>query len=470
MRRLGLLVGVVFFSVQTALAQTIGARIERILSKSPAAQQALWGIRVVNLESGAVVYSKNDDQFFIPASNTKLFSTALALNRLGPDYRFRTVITSPMPLDGSGRVSELRFVGGGDPNLSGRIIPYEYDSKPEDPLRYVEQFAQQLVDSGLKFVDGDIVGDDSAYSYDPYPEGWALDDPVYDYGAPVSALSVNDGAFTLHFSPAAVGETPTIDCVPCTDHLLIHNKAVTGDKTKLRYDRLPGSFELTIAGTVSSPHKESFGVEDSPLYAAECLRDALLKRGVRISGTARADHFSAPGATLLTHESQSLIEDLRVINKDSHNLHAETVLLEVARVSRGTGSREGAIDELKEFLKEIGVADKQYHFKDGSGLSRQTLVTATTITKLLMYMYNSPHRDAWMSTLPIGGEDGTLAKRFSGARAASQVYAKTGSITHVNTLSGYVGRYAFSILVNNTNREPGPVRRVMDQIALALAR
>src|SRR4051794_27903700 len=152
-------------------AQTIGARIERILSTSPAARQAAWGIRVINVETGAAVYSKNEDQFFIPASTTKLFTTALALARLGPAYHFRTTITAPQALDSSGHLSELRFVGGGDPNLSGRTIPYEYDSQPGDPLLVIEKFAQQLVESGLKVVDGDVIGDDSAYICDPYPEG-----------------------------------------------------------------------------------------------------------------------------------------------------------------------------------------------------------------------------------------------------------------------------------------------------------
>src|SRR5436190_11711925 len=163
----------------SAFAQTVGARIEKILAGEPAARQAAWGIHVVNLRTGATVYARNINQFFIPASNTKLFSTALALTRLGPNYRFRTLITSPEQPDESGRVTELRFVGGGDPNLSGRQLPYAYKSEPGNPLRFVEQFAQQLVDRGLRLVDGDRVGDDSADVHQPYPDGWALHDPVY---------------------------------------------------------------------------------------------------------------------------------------------------------------------------------------------------------------------------------------------------------------------------------------------------
>lgn len=464
MRTLGLLL------TATCLpAQTLGPRIEKILS-APAAKQSFWGIHVVDLKSGATVYAKNHQQFFIPASNTKLFSTALALTRLGPNHRFRTVITAPEGIDSRGRVAELRFVGGGDPNLSGRVVPYAYDAPRENPLRHVEQFAQDLFKKGLRVVDGDVVGDDSAYTFEPYPEGWALDDPVYEYGAPVSALFVNDGMFRVSVVPTNVGEAPEIECTPAVPQLVIHNRAVTGLLTKLEYDRLPGAYELTIRGTVAVPQQQLLGIENPGLAAAEALREELLRLGISIRGRARLEHFPAPGVTLLEHESHPLIEDLRVINKDSQNLHAEIALLEVARALKGIGSREASLREMEIFLKEIGVPDKQYYFRDGSGLSRQTLLTPLTITKLLMHMYNSNHREAWMTTLPIGRQDGTLAKRFSGAAAAIGVVAKTGSITHVNALSGYTRRYAFSILVNNSNHEAAPVRRVIDQIALMLAR
>ena len=455
----------------SAYAQTVGARIEKILSGEPAARQAAWGIHVVNLKTGATVYARNINQFFIPASNTKLFSTALALTRLGPNYRFRTLITSPEQPDESGRVTELRFVGGGDPNLSGRQLPYAYKSEPGNPLRFVEQFAQQLVDRGLRLVDGDIVGDDSAYAHQPYPEGWALDDPVYDYGVPVSALFLNDGMFTLYLRPTSPGQPPSVDCSPMPDDLVIHNLAVTGTTTKVKYERLPGLPELTITGTVAEPHEELLGMDDPALFAASALRQALLKRGVRITGKTRVEHTSAPGVTLVTHQSAPLADNLGPLNKESINVHAEIAILETARAHRGAqASRESALEELQLFLKEIGIADGQYHFEDGSGLSRHTLVTPQTVTKLLFYMHNSKDRDAWIGTLPIGGEDGTLAKRFSGARTAKEVRAKTGSITHVNALSGYTPRYAFSILVNNSDTEARTIRRLIDQIALALVR
>jgi serine-type D-Ala-D-Ala carboxypeptidase/endopeptidase (penicillin-binding protein 4) len=444
----------------------LAARLDRILARAP---NAAWGIHIVDLRTGATVYSRNEHHPFVPASNTKLFSTAFAFTRLGPEYRFKTTITAPSPPDKDGRVSELRFVGGGDPNLSGRIVPYVYKSELESPLRHVEEFAARLAGAGVRIVDGDIIGDDSAYANEPFPEGWAVDDPLYEYGAPVSALFLNDGTFRLRVIPSSPGEPPQVDATPALGSMILHNQAITGFPKKLQFARLPGSNEFTMTGTIDTETEYHLAIDDPTRFAAEALREALLRRGIRVAGVARAEHSPAPGIALVTHESHPLTEALKVINKESVNLHAEIVLLETARVRAGTTTREKAIEELKAFLKEIGIGDSEYTFEDGSGLSRKTLVSPWAVTTLLRFMYASPNRDRWVDTLPIGGEDGTLATRFSKDKRARNIRAKTGSLSHVNALGGYAAdRYAFSILVNNTNVPALTVRRVMDQIALAL--
>ncbi|HYP09571.1 MAG TPA: D-alanyl-D-alanine carboxypeptidase/D-alanyl-D-alanine-endopeptidase [Bryobacteraceae bacterium] len=470
MRNVGALIGLFLFAGSVAPAQTVRARIERILAGAP---NAIWGIQVVDLQTGATVYARNEHQLFVPASNAKLFSTALALTRLGPHYRFRTLITAPAALDADGRVTELRLVGGGDPNLSGRVIPYNPKATDENPLRHVEQFAQQLVDAGLRHVQGDIVADVSAYANEPFPEGWAVDDPLYSYGAPVTSLFVNDGTFKLGIAPTTPGDPPVVTTSPSADGMVIHNQATTGTTTDLKFARLPASNELTLWGSIAAPKEYVLAVDDPALFAAQALREALLERGVRIAGVARVDHAKspAPGVALVTYESQPLVEALKVINKDSVNLHAEIVLLETGRVRTGAGTRKAAIEELREFLKEAGVNEKEYTFEDGSGLSRKTLVSPSTVVTLLRYMYGGRHRDAWIAAMPIGGLDGTLEKRFARHPNASRIRAKTGSLSHVNALSGYAGdRYAFSILANNSNVPALTVRTVIDRIALALLR
>jgi D-alanyl-D-alanine carboxypeptidase/D-alanyl-D-alanine-endopeptidase (penicillin-binding protein 4) len=176
---------------------------------------------------------------------------------------------------------------------------------------------------------------------------------------------------------------------------------------------------------------------------------------------------------LARHVSAPLVEDLRIIDKASQNLHAELALRAVGRVRRNVGSRAAGLDELRAFLTEAGVADASYNIEDGSGLSRPNLVTPAAMVKLLRYMYNSPARDTWISFLPVAGRDGTLAGRFDGTPVAGRIHAKTGTMAHVNALSGYARRrdgswVAFSILVNNSNQSAAAVRAVMDQICILI--
>ena len=467
------------------LAATLTQRINAILDRSEPARQAFWGIHVVDAATGTTLYRRNEANFFIPASNTKLFSTALGLMRLGPEHRFTTAVNADARPDASGRVTELRLIGGGDPNLSARVIPYQRNETKPNPFEVIDSLADTVVAAGVKIVDGDIVGDDTAFFWEPYPEGWAVDDAVWEYGAQVSALTLNDNAFKLNIDPGTeVGEPARLTLLPAFEHLTVHNRVITsasGPK-KISANRLPASSELTISGTIAvngRTDENLLAVDDPALFAAHAFREALLRRGVRISGTARALHrrnedppVGSFGIVLASHISEPLIEALRVINKVSQNLHAEIVLREAARAKDGVGSRKRGLEELGSFLKEIGVPDKQYNFEDGSGLSRLTLVTPAATTKLLTYMHGTPHRDAWIETLPIAGEDGTLYTRFD-RKPRPAIRAKTGTISHVSTLSGYAlrkdgRRYAFSIMANNYNSESAAIRKLIDRIALTL--
>src|SRR6185312_11816224 len=181
----------------TAAAQPLATRIERLLAQSPA-RNAFWGIQAIDLATGRTLYELNARRFFVPASNTKLFSTSLALTKLGPAFTFRTRVTADAAPDSGGRIDgSLRLLGGGDPNLSGRAIPYRVGPSAGDPLAALADLADQVASQGVRRVDGDIIGDDSWYLWEPYGNGWGIDDPLYDYGAPVSALTINDNTFTL---------------------------------------------------------------------------------------------------------------------------------------------------------------------------------------------------------------------------------------------------------------------------------
>lgn len=469
-------------------AQTLPERIDSLLDSTEASRRAYWGVRIVDLATGAAAYERNGDRGFIPASNTKLLSTALALTRLGPDFRFTTKVMSAAPPDTGGRISgDVRFVGNGDPNLSARILPYKKDEYGPDPLHDVADLADQIVAKGVHRIEGNIVGDDTAFVYEPFPDGWAIDDPIWEYGAPVSALTLNDNAVSMTISPGLqTGDLAGLIMSPPLDELVILNRVrtVASGETQISFDRLPGSSQLTVRGQIARAavaYSAKLGIDDPALFAARALRSELTKRGVVITGGAVARHRAPEdtlpvegGIELARHISRPLVEDLQVTDKESQNLHAELALLNVARVKNGIGSRKTALAEMKAFLHDIGVEPGDYFLRDGSGLSRMTLVSPAAFTTLLVHMYNSPLREHWVTLLPIGAENGTLKNRFASAKkAAGLVHAKTGSISHVTALSGYVlpdsGKaYAFSIIANNLNGPAAEARAIIDKIVLTL--
>lgn len=464
-------------------------RLGAYLDASPAARTAFWGVRIVSLDGGGVVFERNADHLFVPASNAKLFTTALALSRLGPDYRFQTLVLADRTPGADGVVESLRLVGGGDPNLSGRAIPYSPDAVPGDPLAAIEDLAGQVAAHGVRSVSADIVGDDSAYVWEPYPDGWSIDDSVWDYGAAVSALCVNDNTLTLTLLPGPHRSDPArIKLMPDVDYYDIDNRVRTlpGDR-KVTIDRLPGTQQLLLFGTLplhDPGDSEALGVGDPALFAASALRDALVRHGITIRGEPRALHLErdriadlrngpAPdpegGIEVAHRDSAPLVEDLRITDKTSQNLHAEMALRAVAKARRHIGSREAGIVEQRLFLDEIGIDHGSYTFSDGSGLSRLDLVTPDAVVRLLVHMYQSPLRDAWVSLLPVAGQDGTLHARFAGTPAEGRIFAKTGTLSHASALSGYARRkdgemLAFSILVNNYNQPAAEIREAIDRL------
>ena len=471
-------------------ADSLAARLDSIIQGSPALTGASVGLEVIRLSDGKVLYQRDSGHWFVPASNMKLFTSALALVRLGPDFRFTTEITSEQPIDAAGTLEgDVALVGGGDPSLSGRSYPYQYQpgAGPSYSFRAIEELVDQLVAHGLKRVDGDVVGDDRRYVWEPRPGGWSMDDAEWEYGAPVSALILNDNSFALTLRPGArAGDLAQVWLTPPFEYFSIDNRVRTGaGERKVEIERagrqvhLRGVLPAGDGGTT-----ELLAVDDPARYAAEVLRDALQRRGVVIGGEAVTRHHFAdesagePGASeprvvLASRTSPPLEELLQVTDKVSQNLHAEVMLREVGYQKKQPGSREGGLAALREFLREIGLGKDCCEFTDGSGLSRSTLVTPAAVVRLLAYMYRSSYRDVWLSLLPIAGADGTLASRFEDHPEARAIHAKTGSLAHVRAMSGYVtvaGRepLAFSLLVNNEDA-PGPeARRAIDRIALAL--
>jgi len=475
----------------------LGEFVREVLNK-PAAQQAFWGVAIADLSNGRDVFEINAGKLFVPASNAKLVSTALALEKLGPDYRFSTEVEAGGTVRDGVLEGDLILAGGGDPTLSARTLPYnERRAFAGDRLAPMAELAQQLREAGVTQIPGAIIGDDTRYVRQEHGRGWSVNDPLWGYGAPVSALAFNDNIIEMQILPGGrAGQLARVILIPDLPYYQVNNRLKTlGTRTVptgLQLDREPGSRTILLWGDISvrsAGRRLSLAVDDPALYAAMALRDRLEALGVEVAGETLSQHAypwefpslkrAAPPAQrperrkLAAIESADLASMLTVVNKESQNLHAEMLLREVGYRQRGVGSFEAGLLELEEFLEAAGLENKEFEFHDASGLSRHNLITPAGMVKLLAYMWRSPNRADYLESLAVAGEDGTLDWRFARSRARGRILAKTGSLSHVTALSGYAktldGRdLAFSIFVNNFSLPQSYVRRLVDQICEAM--
>ncbi len=484
------------------------ARLDSALAESHA-EKAFWGILIVDRDSGEILSELNADKFVTPASNAKIFTTALALSTLGPDFRFHTTLETTGLLGPDGRlVGDLVLVGHGDPDLSNRKFPYagkvEREGTAEAPLA---ELVEAAVAKGLKEVDGDIVADDSYFPYDPYPAGWSVGDLFFTFGAPVSALAFNDNSFSIEVSPASrEGEAATLLVEPTAANGSFAYQLNTGPsngKPDFSVVRQPGQNFVLLRGSIPAGHasiKLDFAMSDPGEVATLALKQTLESRGVKVTGGVRVRHsepprpfdptvvpagaMTVPGAlnadslpatgrlVLADHISPTLLESLSVTNKVSQNLHAELFLRTVAREKAGIGSSEAGIWVEQNFLKTSGIADGDVVLSDGSGLSRDDLVTPRAVVQLLRYISQQPWGADYIATLPIAGVDGTLENRMKDTAASGRVSAKTGSLEHVRAMSGYAttvrGEHLIFTVFGNNNALGHDATVAMDAIAVAM--
>jgi D-alanyl-D-alanine carboxypeptidase/D-alanyl-D-alanine-endopeptidase (penicillin-binding protein 4) len=479
------------------------ARVEKILS-DPRAGRASWGLLIADRDTGVPLYSLNSDHFFVPASNAKIFTTAAAVAMLGPDYRFHTTIESNGALGPDGRLSgDLILVGRGDPNLSNRRFPYDKKNETDGPIDQVlAEMADAAVARGLKQVDGDIVGDDSYFPFDPYPEGWSNGDLFFKFGAPVSAIAFNDNTVSIEMrAGASLGDPPTVTVQPgaATGTLGLElNTVAPSEPSDFEVVRQPGTNFLLLRGSISpghAPMRIDLAMLDPAATAAAELKQLLEARGVAIMGTARARHGAPPRTSasgepiienttdpaanraaslvLAEHVSQPLLEIVRATNKASLNLDAELLLRAIGREKLGAGSTAAGLKVERDFLKSADVADGDVILTDGCGLARDDLVTPRAAVAVLSYALRQPWGEAFLSTLPVAGVDGTLEHRLKNTAAAGLVQGKTGSADHARALSGYAttrrGEYlVFSFFDNNNPPHGTDATAALDAITAAM--
>ncbi|HUK30610.1 MAG TPA: D-alanyl-D-alanine carboxypeptidase/D-alanyl-D-alanine-endopeptidase, partial [Candidatus Acidoferrum sp.] len=432
-------------------------RVARILT-APEVSKAYWGLFVQDADTGEVLFAQNADHYFLPASNAKLFTAALVMATLGPDYRFHTTLETRSAIDANGALQgDLVLIGRGDPNLSNRKVPFESrTARDGPPEKILAGLADAIVARGIKQIAGDVIADDSYFAGGAYPSGWAIDDMLWSYGVPVSAIEINEGALNVQLVPADSAGLPAI----YTSDLLagifqIHNLVTTvprGAEYKIAVERDPGSPDIFIRGSmpVGTQPRMLVVANDRPAdYAAALLKNLLEARGIQILGKARARHSGDAGAefsaspvgtridaatVLADHISQPLSETLRVMDKVSQNLHAEMYLRTAAREKTGDATADAAVQFEEDFRNGIGITDADAVMSDASGLSRKDMLTPESEVMLLLWAAKQPWFEIFRASLPIAGVDGTLTDRMAHTSAAERIFAKTGSLSHVDSL------------------------------------
>jgi D-alanyl-D-alanine carboxypeptidase/D-alanyl-D-alanine-endopeptidase (penicillin-binding protein 4) len=475
-------------SIILSPAERFARRAEILLNSTPA-NKGEWGILILDSASGEALFAKNPDSYFIPASNMKLFTTALALDQLGKDYRFHTTIETNGTMSASGvLIGDLVLVGRGDPNLSNRKFPFDTKEEFEGPPeKILAELADAVRSRGLKEIRGDIVGDDSYFPREKFPDGWEVGDIVWEFGAAISAIVVNDNTVSLTLSPGAkAGDAVAVEVQPPTGEFRVRNDVLTiaaKEKGELRLTREAGSELVVLSGTMparSASRKLSLAVQEPSQQAANLLARLMADRGVKFSGTVRSRHepdpSGQPRTILAEHLSLPLGDTVKLVNKISQNLHAEVLLRTAARQQGRWATPEELQKFPADFYGKAGIATDDVVQGDGSGLSRHDMVTPRAFVALLQYAQKQPWFAEYFASLPVAGVDGTLSDRLKDAGFGGRIHAKTGSLTHVRGLTGFADvpaangsrRLVFSILTNNQAGKNHEAQQVIDGLCLAM--
>src|SRR5215210_3178415 len=480
------------FPVHPVLAQAdVGRRIDARLNSVPFNRQ-LWGIALVD-QNGRLVYGRNESRLFIPASNTKLIVSAVASALLPPDWRARTSLYGG-PVVGGVLQGDLVLYGRGDPTMDKRC--YAADSTLAgvcdiEPFARVRQLVTGLRAKGVRVISGDVVGDGSYFEPTLVHPNWESFDLNWWYAAPVSGLGFHDNSIDFDWQPgAAVGAPALIAITPDLGDIGFENRTLTvppGGESDIgdRFYRQPGTLQIWAEGTVAldNPRRtESFAVPDPNLYAARALRQALLGAGIAVTGSTRSTTDSLLYAhvrsspPLAEVQSRPLRDWIFPILNTSQNWFAEMLLKQLGKQFGKAGSwPEGLAVERRFLIDSVRVDSTQFSLSDGSGLSSSNLVSPLAFTQLLRYIRGHPRYATFSAGLPQAGMVGSLRNRFLGTPLAGRVRAKTGSISRVMSLTGYIeadrGRIlTFSVQANHHAETSRTMLAAIDSVVVDMGR
>ena len=452
---------------------------------------ARWGVYVVSANDGRVVYSRNADRLFTPASNMKIYTTAVALDLLGSDFRWRTSVYAGKQPDANGVVEgDLVLYGRGAPDLTSR--------SGKDKPASLAQLADELYQRGVRRVRGNVIGDESYFRGEPLGDGWLWTDVQWYFGAEPSALSIDNNEVAVEIQPSEKSSQPPIAKLSRDQgDLKITSAFATvkaGERLKVGIQRGLSDNNVHVWGEFPEGSR-GFGarlsVHRPARLAAELFSTALKAHGIAVDGEPRTRDFRVPpeqrfdparAIELASLSSQTLAEIVKATNKESINLYAELILRTLGRErralvagsedqSRERGDDEAGVAVVRLWLERAGVNTKDLALHDGSGLSRLDLVTPESTVGLLRAIMKTNSAATFRDSLPRSGTDGTLGGRLS--RYKDQVIAKTGALTYDNSLSGFLlvpegEDLAFSIMANDQTGRASSIR-LIDQIVGIMA-
>ena len=474
----------------SSAARELASQIDRAIDESDLAS-ARWGLQVISQADGSTLYQRNADKLFTPASNMKIFTTAVALDLLGSDFRWRTSVYSSTKPDANGKIAgDLILYGRGAPDFATRSDNEERGS--------LAKLVEDLFQRGVRTIDGNVIGDESYFRGDPLGEGWQWTDLQWYFAAEASALSINGNEVGVNLIPSPKsGDAPELKAADPSAYVQVENRMVTGKqglRPTIGVHRGLSNNNVRVWGEFP-PGSKGFGarlsVHNPALWAATIFKNALVARGITVSGgaqvrdsrTVASQRFEPAGAVELAFvNSQPLSEIVRKTNKESNNLYAELILRTIGReraqvaalpteIGRERGDAEVGLAVIRVWLAKAGISTERLALHDGSGLSRLNLVSPEATVALLRAISKTHSFQVFHESLPVSGRDGTLTERLNSL--TGRVSAKTGSLTYDTSLSGYLTAsdgqvFLFSIMCNDQTQRAhtsGLIDKVLSLLA-----
>jgi D-alanyl-D-alanine carboxypeptidase/D-alanyl-D-alanine-endopeptidase (penicillin-binding protein 4) len=457
-------------------ASDLSQRVDSLLNQDPL-QGMSWSICFADAASGQSILEVDSDRLLVPASVTKLWTTAAAFLDLGPDFKFETKVAAATKPDASGTLNgKLQIICGGDPMFETKIRK-GYGKPAQDRI------ADELYESGLRTVSGDLEIVVTGYDRTCGNGVWEMGDLREGFAPAVDGIGFNSNVCNVEIAPGLhAGEPAMVKIDPPFAPVTVHNQVITasgGNDSWIDYSVTPCHDELEITGTMGQgddPQYIWFPLQEPAKYAGLAIKNALERRGIKVNGEVRVSRDASQESTILmTHESPPLMYIASIVNKESDNYLAEYLLSAVGRKVNGRGSTEAGLRAVQKLARERGIQRTQFSLEDGCGLSRQNIVSARAIVKLLSAMTTTDSADDFEASLAQSGVDGTISSRLSTDGMMGRVRAKTGTMTNVSALAGYIGldsgkKVAFAMLCNNFRCSRNYVRSTQDNIVRAVYR